>query len=122
MILSQSYYNVYGGTNGQYPFYGASVGAAGGGMITAAGAAAAAAAFYPYLNMADQGGHGNYATGQSYGVYPHHLYQYSAVNSSGGYPQQYGTPISLAATPPLQPAGLIQVHLHFFHYNKIGFI
>ena len=42
-------------------------------MITAAGAAATSAAFYPYLNMAE-GGHGNYATGQSYGVYPHHLY------------------------------------------------
>lgn len=99
---------MYGGANGQYPYYGASVGAANGGMITAAGAAAAAAAFYPYLNMAE-GGHGNYATGQSYGVYPHHLYQYSAVNSTGGYPQQYGTPISLATTPALQPAGIICV-------------
>ncbi|KAJ0603927.1 putative BOULE/DAZ family protein [Helianthus annuus] len=85
----QSYYNVYGGTNGQYPIYGASVGAASG-MVAAAGAAAAAA-FYPYLNMAE-GGHGSYATGQSYGVYPHHLYQYAAMNSSVGYPQQYGTP------------------------------
>ncbi|XP_071685624.1 uncharacterized protein [Rutidosis leptorrhynchoides] len=92
-----SYYNVYGGTNGQYPYYGAS----GGGMVTAAGAATA---FYPYLSMAE-GGHGSYATGQSYGVYPHHLYQYSALNSSGAYAQQYGTPISLAASPPaLQPA------------------
>lgn len=98
-----SYYNVYGGTNGQYPFYGASVGATGGGTMITAASAAAAAAFYPYLNMAE-GGHGNYATGQSYGVYPHHLYQYSAMNSSGGYAQQYGTPISLAATPSLQPA------------------
>ncbi|KAI7746959.1 hypothetical protein M8C21_021174 [Ambrosia artemisiifolia] len=96
------YYNVYGGANGQYPFYGASVGAASSGMITAA---AATAAFYPYLNMAE-GGHGSYATGQSYGVYPHHLYQYSAVNSSMGYPQQYGTPISLATTSPLQPTGV----------------
>ncbi|KAI3763054.1 hypothetical protein L1987_53504 [Smallanthus sonchifolius] len=97
-----SYYNVYGGTNGRYPFYGASVGAASGGMVTAAGATAAATAFYPYLNMAE-GGHGSYATGQNYGVYPHHLYQYSAMNTSVGYPQQYGTPISLAATPALQP-------------------
>ncbi|KAD4585767.1 hypothetical protein E3N88_23368 [Mikania micrantha] len=94
-----SYYNVYGGSNGQYPFYGAS---GGGGMITAA---SAAAAFYPYLNMAE-GGHNSYATGQSYGVYPHHLYQYSTVNSSAGYQQQHGTPISLAATPPLQSAGI----------------
>ncbi|KAM0034969.1 putative RNA recognition motif domain, nucleotide-binding alpha-beta plait domain superfamily [Helianthus debilis subsp. tardiflorus] len=96
----ESYYNVYGGTNGQYPIYGASVGAASG-MVAAAGAAAAAA-FYPYLNMAE-GGQGSYATGQSYGVYPHHIYQYAAMNSSVGYPQQYGTPISLATTSPLQP-------------------
>lgn len=105
----QSYYNVYGGTNGQYPFYGASVGGAGGGMITSAGGAAATTAFYPYLNMAE-GGHGSYATGQTYGAYPHHLYQYSAMNASIGYPQQYGTPISLTATPPLQPAGTLDLN------------
>ncbi|XP_076885386.1 uncharacterized protein LOC143534899 isoform X2 [Bidens hawaiensis] len=102
-----SYYNVYGGTNGQYPFYGASVSAASGGMITAAGVTTATATFYPYLNLAE-GGHGGYATGQSYGVYPHHLYQYSAVNSSVGYPQ-YDTPISLATSSPLQPAGISTV-------------
>ncbi|KAK9073432.1 hypothetical protein SSX86_007756 [Deinandra increscens subsp. villosa] len=96
-----SYYNVYGGTNGQYPFYGANVGGAGGGMVT--GAATGAATFYPYLNMVE-GGHGSYATGQSYGVYPHHLYQYSPVNTSIGYPQHISTQISLAASPPLQPA------------------
>ncbi|GKA15033.1 hypothetical protein Tco_0694780, partial [Tanacetum coccineum] len=97
------YYDVYGGRNRQYTYYGASVGATNDGMITATGAAAAAAAFYPYLNMAE-GGHGNYATGQSYVVYPHHLYQYSTMNSSRGYAQQYGTPISLTATPTMQPA------------------
>ena len=32
-----------------------------------------------------EGGHGNYATGQIYGVHPHHLFQYSAMNSSTGY-------------------------------------
>ncbi|GKD17174.1 ribonuclease H-like domain-containing protein, partial [Tanacetum coccineum] len=37
------------------------------------------AAFYLYLNTA-KGGHGNYATGQSYGVYPHHLYRYSTAH------------------------------------------
>ncbi|GKB70250.1 hypothetical protein Tco_0931662 [Tanacetum coccineum] len=63
------------------------------------------AAFYLYLNMAE-GGHGNYATGQSYGVYPHHLYRYSTMNSCGVYAQQYGTAISLAATPVMQRAGV----------------
>ncbi|GKA19855.1 hypothetical protein Tco_0699770, partial [Tanacetum coccineum] len=51
-----------------------------------------------------EGGHGNYATGQSYGVYPHHLYRYSTMNSCGVYAQQYGTAISLAATPVMQRA------------------
>ncbi|GJV76879.1 hypothetical protein Tco_1508463 [Tanacetum coccineum] len=63
------------------------------------------ASFYLYLNMAE-GGHGNYATGQSYGVYPHHLYRYSTMNSCGVYAQQYGTAISLAATPVMQRAGV----------------
>ncbi|GJT32649.1 hypothetical protein Tco_0923068 [Tanacetum coccineum] len=53
-----------------------------------------------------EGGHGNYATGQSYGVYPHHLYRYSTMNSCGVYAQQYGTAISLAATPVMQRAGV----------------
>nr|GEV64107.1 nucleotide-binding alpha-beta plait domain-containing protein [Tanacetum cinerariifolium] len=52
-----SYYNVYGGRNGQYPCYRASVGATNDGMIALAGASVVAAAFYPYLNMAE-GGHG----------------------------------------------------------------
>ncbi|GJS32602.1 hypothetical protein Tco_0530984 [Tanacetum coccineum] len=100
------YYDVYGGRNRQYTYYGASVGATNDGMITATGAAAAVAAFYPYLNMAE-GGHGNYATGQIYVVYPHHLYQYSTMNSSRGYAQQYGTLISLTATPAMQPAAMV---------------
>ncbi|MFS7904180.1 putative small GTPase, P-loop containing nucleoside triphosphate hydrolase [Helianthus anomalus] len=49
----------------------------------------AAAAFYLYLNLAE-GGHRSYATGQRYGAYPHHLYQYYSANSSAGYAQQYG--------------------------------
>ncbi|GJY49269.1 hypothetical protein Tco_0439225 [Tanacetum coccineum] len=84
--MYMSYYDVYGGRNRQYPYYGASVGATNGGMIIATGVAAAAAAFYLYLNMAE-GGHRNYATGQSYGVYPRHLYQYSTMNSYEGYAQ-----------------------------------
>nr|GEY71875.1 probable RNA-binding protein ARP1 [Tanacetum cinerariifolium] len=42
-----------------------------------------AAAADPYLNMVE-GGHGNYTMGQSYVVYPYHLYQYSTMNSSRG--------------------------------------
>ncbi|KAJ6693205.1 hypothetical protein OIU85_004014 [Salix viminalis] len=48
------------------------------------------------------------ASGQSYGVqYPHHLFQYSAINSptTGGYPQHYGAPMSLAPTAAL-PSGV----------------
>lgn len=101
-----NYYNLYGGAGTQYPVYGNSV----------------AAAFYPYLNFGENGG-ANYNAANTattngghipYQYHPHHqqqqLYQYAAVaaahaaayNSSavtGGY---YGTPISMAPTPPLQ--------------------
>nr|GEY02239.1 hypothetical protein [Tanacetum cinerariifolium] len=50
------YYDVYGGRNRQYTYYGTSDGATNGGMIIATGAVTAAASFYPYLNMA-KGGH-----------------------------------------------------------------
>nr|GEV90531.1 inactive protein kinase SELMODRAFT_444075 [Tanacetum cinerariifolium] len=52
-----NYYNVYGGRNGQYPYYRASVSETNGGKIALAGAFIVAATFYPYLNMAE-GGHG----------------------------------------------------------------
>ena len=112
----QSYYSVYGGTTAQYPMYG--TGPAGG-MIT--GAAAAAAAFYPYLQFGEGSGGAaatGYTSGQTgYGVnYPHHLFQYSAINSAtGGYPQHYGASMSLAPTPALQ-SGLyfINKYLNFF--------
>lgn len=112
----QSYYSVYGGTTAQYPMYG--TGPAGG-MIT--GAAAAAAAFYPYLQFGEGSGGAaatGYTSGQTgYGVnYPHHLFQYSAINSAtGGYPQHYGASMSLAPTPALQ-SGLyfINRYLNFF--------
>ncbi|XP_057974236.1 uncharacterized protein LOC131162097 isoform X2 [Malania oleifera] len=103
-----SYYSVYGGSNAQYPVYGA--GGAGGMM-----SGATAAAFYPYIQFGEgSAGAGSYtaASGQSYGVhYPHHhhhhhLFQYStAINSTtgGAYPQHYAhAPMSLAPTPPLQ--------------------
>ncbi|KAF5457040.1 hypothetical protein F2P56_021178 [Juglans regia] len=93
-----SYYSVYGGTTAQFPMYGTGPG----GMITGA---AASGGFYPYLQFGEgSGGSANgYASGQGYGVnYPHHLFQYSAINSSGGYPQHYGAPMSLAPTPASQ--------------------
>lgn len=103
-----NYYSVYGGATAQYPMYG-TTGA--GGMIT--GAAAAAAAFYPYHNFGEgttaAGGTAGsaYTGGQGYGYqYPHgghhHLYQYSALNSTAGYQQHYGAPMSLATTPGMQ--------------------
>ncbi|CAK9137949.1 unnamed protein product, partial [Ilex paraguariensis] len=82
------YYSLYGGATTQYPMYGAG----------------AAAAYYPYLNFREgSGGAGNYnaGAGQGYTVqYPHHLYQYSAINGTGGYQQHYGT--HLPPTPLLQ--------------------
>lgn len=102
VVMGQSYYGVYGGTTAQYPVYGAGPG----GLLTGAGTT-----FYPYLQFGGEGtggatgyssGHGH-GHGQGYGVqYPHHLFQYSPVNSSGSYPQHYGAPMSLAPTPPLQ--------------------
>ncbi|CAK7350017.1 unnamed protein product [Dovyalis caffra] len=96
-----SYYNVYGGAAAQYPMYGT-----GHGGIMNGGAAA----FYPYLQFGEgSGGATSFTTsGQSYGVqYPHHLFQYSAMNSTtaGGYPQHYGAPMSLAPTAAL-PSGV----------------
>ncbi|KAG6750992.1 RNA-binding protein 24-like isoform X1 [Populus alba x Populus x berolinensis] len=97
-----SYYNMYGGATAQYPMYGTGHG----GMMNGA-----AAAFYPYLQFGEgsTGGATSYSTtsGQSYGVqYPHHLFQYSSINSTtGGYPQHYGAPMSLAPTAAL-PSGV----------------
>ncbi|KAI5555222.1 hypothetical protein POPTR_019G068400v4 [Populus trichocarpa] len=96
-----SYYNVYGGATAQYPMYGTGHG----GLMNGS-----AAAFYPYLQFGE--GSGGAATsyptsGQSYGVqYPYNLFQYSAINSTtGGYPQHYGAPMSLAPTAAL-PSGV----------------
>ncbi|KAJ6291697.1 hypothetical protein OIU76_023726 [Salix suchowensis] len=70
-----------------------------------------AAAFYPYLQFGEgSGGATTYPTsGQSYGVqYPYNLFQYSAVNSTtGGYPQHYGAPMSLAPAATLPQCVLL---------------
>ncbi|KAL5778525.1 hypothetical protein ACOSQ2_009262 [Xanthoceras sorbifolium] len=97
-----SYYNVYGGATAQYPMYG---NGPAGGMMTGA-----AAPFYPYMQFGEGSGGATtgYTSGQGYGVqYPHHMFQYSAINAAaaaaaGGYPQHYGAPMSLAPTPALQ--------------------
>lgn len=115
----QNYYSVYGGATAQYPMY--TTGA--GGMITSA--AAAAAAFYPYLNFGEgtTGGTTSYTGGQGYGVqYPHHhLYPYSALSSTAGYPQHYGAPMSLATTPAMQSGLYIQFTFSwlFLEFPKI---
>jgi len=105
-LMVQSYYNVYGGATAQYPMYGTGHG----GLMNGS-----AAAFYPYLQFGE--GSGGAATsyptsGQSYGVqYPYNLFQYSAINSTtGGYPQHYGAPMSLAPTAAL-PSGLPSLRL-----------
>jgi hypothetical protein len=100
-----SYYSVYGGAAAQYPMYG--TGPAGG-MLT--GAAAAAAAFYPYLQFGEGSGGaaatGYTTSGQTTGYggvnYPQHLFQYSPINSTAGYPQHYGASMSLAPSPAMQ--------------------
>ena len=81
--------------------YGAGAGAGAGGMVTGT-----TSAFYPYLQFGQSnGGTGAYPAGQGYGVqYPHHLFPYSAVNSTG-FPHHYGGPMSLAPAP-LSQAGL----------------
>ncbi|KAJ0085295.1 hypothetical protein Patl1_06958 [Pistacia atlantica] len=81
------------------------------GMMTGA----ATAAFYPYLQFGEGSGGATaaagYTSGQGYGVqYPHHLFQYSAINATGGYPQHYGAPMSLAPTPALQSGVNMALH------------
>ncbi|XP_058090001.1 uncharacterized protein LOC131236684 isoform X2 [Magnolia sinica] len=88
-----SYYNAYGGgATAQYPMYG---GAAG--MVTGT------AAFYPYFQFGHGSGAAPYPHGQGYNMqYPHHhLFQYSAMNSTS-FPQHYLGPMSLPPTPPPQ--------------------
>ncbi|XP_057793801.1 uncharacterized protein LOC131010340 isoform X2 [Salvia miltiorrhiza] len=103
-----SYYGVYGGASAQYPLYGSGSS----GLVSGAAAAAAAAAYYPYLNLSDgSGGATGYSGNQGYGVqYPHHLFQYSTMNSTGIYPPHYGTPVSLAPPTPLQSGVTVSLH------------
>lgn len=114
--MEQSYYNVYGGGTTQFPMYGAGPG----GVITGAGAAA----FYPYLQFGEGSGGAatGYTSGQGYGVnYPHHMFQYPAINSTGGtYPQHYGAPMSLAPSPALQ-SGLYFINSLLFGLVSIKF-
>ncbi|KAH7519768.1 uncharacterized protein LOC107405501 isoform X2 [Ziziphus jujuba] len=107
-----SYYGLYGGATSQYPMYGTGPG----GMVTGA---AAAAAFYPYLQFGEGSGGGGatgYSSGQGYGIqYPHHLFQYSAINSSAAYPQHYGAPMSLSPSPALQSGVTMALHAPIPH-------
>lgn len=89
---------MYGGGSPQYPLYGTG---STGGLLSSA------AAYYPYLNLSSEGtgGAAAYSASQGYAgglQYPHHLFQYSAINSTAIYPPHYGTPVSLAPPTPLQ--------------------
>ncbi|XP_077249680.1 uncharacterized protein LOC143889389 isoform X2 [Tasmannia lanceolata] len=89
---AMSYYNGYGGgASAQYPMYGGATG-----IVTGS------TSFYPYFQQLAHGsGTGAaYTPGQGYGVQYPHLFQYSAMNSTGAtsFPQHYG-PISVAPTP-----------------------
>ncbi|KAF8025136.1 hypothetical protein BT93_F2090 [Corymbia citriodora subsp. variegata] len=105
-----SYYSVYGGGAAQYPMYGTGPS----GLMNGA-----ATAFYPYLHLAGEGSSGGsgYSSGQNYGVqYPHHLFHYSAINSTSGYPaQHYAAPMSLAPTPALHSGVTMALHAPIPH-------
>ncbi|XP_011095164.1 RNA-binding protein 24 isoform X1 [Sesamum indicum] len=101
-----SYYGVYGGGSPQYPLYGTG---STGGLLSSA------AAYYPYLNLSSEGtgGAAAYSASQGYAgglQYPHHLFQYSAINSTAIYPPHYGTPVSLAPPTPLQSGITMTLH------------
>ncbi|KAF8404015.1 hypothetical protein HHK36_008891 [Tetracentron sinense] len=110
-----SYYNVYGGgATTQYPMYGTG----GGGMVTGTNPTA----LYPYLQFGQGSGGAAaaaaYTVGQGYGVhYPHHLFQYSPINSTG-FPQHYGGTMSLATTPPSQPGVTMPLTAPTPHHYK----
>ncbi|PIN02057.1 putative RNA-binding protein SEB4 (RRM superfamily) [Handroanthus impetiginosus] len=108
-----SYYGMYGGASAQYPLYGS-----GSSGLVSGAAAASAAAYYPYLNFSEGtgGSAAGYSGSQGYGVhYPHHLFQYSAINSTGIYPPHYGTPVSLAPPTPLQSGVTMTLHAPIPH-------
>ncbi|KAI5003482.1 RNA-binding protein 24-B-like isoform X1 [Hordeum vulgare subsp. vulgare] len=90
-----NYYNIYGGN--QYPFYGG----AGTGMVTGT------SPFYPYFQFGQSGSTTpNYATGQGYNMQYPQMFPFSTVASTAaavtGFAQQYGGPLSLAASPQAQ--------------------
>ncbi|XP_062207641.1 uncharacterized protein LOC133909290 isoform X2 [Phragmites australis] len=90
-----NYYNIYGGA--QYPFYGG----AAAGMMTGTNP------FYPYFQFGQSGNTTtNYTSGQGYNLqYPHMLHFSTAASTAAavtGFAQQYGGPLSLAASPLAQ--------------------
>ncbi|KAL6492755.1 hypothetical protein OROGR_032514 [Orobanche gracilis] len=90
-----NYYGVYGGVSAQYQFYGSS----NNGLI--ATGANVAAYYNPYLNFNEgmTGGATGYSPSSQGRYPPHHLFQYSPINSTGIYPPHYGT---LVPPTPLQ--------------------
>ncbi|KAL6497683.1 hypothetical protein OROHE_027063 [Orobanche hederae] len=94
-----NYYGVYGGASAQYQLYGSS----NNGLV--ASGANVAAYYNPYLNFNEgmTGGATGYSASSQggYGAYypPHHLFQYSPINSTGMYPPHYG---NLVPPTPLQ--------------------
>ncbi|KAK3162628.1 hypothetical protein QOZ80_1BG0091740 [Eleusine coracana subsp. coracana] len=90
-----SYYNIYGGS--QYPFYGG----AAAGMVTGT------SPFYPYFQFGQSGNTTtNYTNGQGYNLQYPQMFHFSTVASTAaavtGFAQQYGGPLSLAASPQAQ--------------------
>ncbi|KAL6512181.1 hypothetical protein OROGR_021778 [Orobanche gracilis] len=102
-----NYYGVYGGASAQYQLYGSS----NNGLV--ANGANVSAYYNPYLNFNDgmTGGATGYSASSQggYGAYylPHHLFQYSPINSNGMYPPHYGT---LVPHTPLQSGVTMTLH------------
>ncbi|PAN27274.1 hypothetical protein PAHAL_5G071200 [Panicum hallii] len=88
-------YNIYGGA--QYPFYGG----AAAGMVTGT------SPFYPYFQFGQSGNTTtNYTSGQGYNLQYPQMFHFSTVSSTAaavtGFAQQFGGPLSLAASPQAQ--------------------
>ncbi|KAJ4730772.1 RNA-binding (RRM/RBD/RNP motifs) family protein [Rhynchospora pubera] len=96
-----NYYNIYGAAAAatQYPIYGG-----------ASGVMTGTTAFYPYYQFGQGGTNGSvgatYSGGQNYGLQYPQMFHFSTVASTAagvtGFVPNYGTPLSLAPSPPAQ--------------------
>jgi hypothetical protein len=112
--VKQSYYNIYGG--GQFPFYGG----------TATGMMTGTSPFYPCFQFGQSGNiTTNYSTGQGYNLQYPQMFHFTLASTAAavtGFAQQYGGPLSFAASPQAQ-AGTTNFYCvyplkHIIHYSN----